>query len=473
MKNINIKLVGVFVLIILTLGSCKKWINTDLNVNPDAPTDAPMATILTTAEVNMGFVTVGGNDYARITSIWVQYVHGIARQSESQTQYILSDGDMSGQWNDNYGVSMMDLYTLKQKAEAAKHPYYKGIAEVLLANALGVTSDVWNEIPYKEAFLGLANLQPHFDSQQSIYASIFSLLNQAIADLSVTGFEGSVDGDIIYKGDVAMWVKAAYALKARYALHLMKVQNTVIPNPIDTALASIEFAFNDNSEDLQVNFLDQYDKANPLFLFMDNRGDIVMDSVFIKILQDHQDPRISVYATSIASDTAIYHGAGWGYAGEDCSLPGPAVASQNSPVPLITHAECLFIKAECEFLKGNQTAAKDNLFNGLRASLEKNGVFNDIYFQAYQAFMGTITGDTLYHELMLQKHIALFYQAESYNDWRRTENAIGLSPNPNASRPEIPRRFPYANSEKTYNVNTPVVENNWVRVWWDNKITPK
>ncbi|MEI6884615.1 MAG: SusD/RagB family nutrient-binding outer membrane lipoprotein [Bacteroidota bacterium] len=469
MKKINIRLIGVFVLIVLTLGSCKKWINTDINTNPDAPTDAPMGTILTAAEVNMGFVTVGGNDYVRITSIWMQYMHGIARQSQSQTEYILSDGDMSGQWNDNYGVSMMDLYTLKAKAIAAKHPYFKGVSEVLLANALGVTTDVWNQIPYKQAFLGAANLQPGFDTQESVYASIFQLLNQAIADFSIVGFDGSIDGDIIYGGDVTLWTKAAYALKARYALHLMKVTNTIIPSPVDTALVALENAISDNAEDLQVNFLDQYDKANPLFLFMDNRGDIVVDSVFISILQAHQDPRINVFATSVGSnpDSAVYHGAGWNYSGEDCSLPGPAIASQNSPVYFMTHAECRFIKAECEYKKGNEAGAKTALFEGLKASLEKYGVFSDVYFQAYQAYIGTVTGAPLYKEIMVQKYIALYYQAETFNDWRRTDNVIGLSPCPYASTPVIPRRFPYANSEKTYNSNTPVVANNWVPVWWD------
>ncbi|MCX6306193.1 MAG: SusD/RagB family nutrient-binding outer membrane lipoprotein [Bacteroidetes bacterium] len=465
MKKINIKVIGVLFLIALTLGSCKKWIDTDLNINPDAPTDAPMGSILTTAEVNMGFVTVGGNDYVRITSIWLQYVHGIARQSESQTQYILSDGDMSGQWNDNYGVSMEDIHTLLQKATAANHYYYKGIAEVLLANALGVTTDVWNQIPYSEAFQGAANLQPKFDSQEAVYTAIFKLLNQAIQDFSVEGFSGEVTGDIIYGGDVTLWMKAAYAFKARYALHTMKLNASIMPSPFDTALAALPHAFSDNAEDLQINFQEQYDKSNPLYLFMDNRGDIVMDSVFIAILTGHQDPRIAVFATSLGEN--LYVGAGWNYAGEDCSLPGTAVANPDSPVPLITNVECHFIKAECSFKKGDEAAAKVSLFEGLKASLDKFGVYSDLYFQAYQANLAAVSGAPLYKEIMMQKYIALFYQAESYNDWRRTDNAIGLVANPNAGRSEIPRRFPYANTEKTANANTPVVSDNWQRVWWD------
>ena len=85
--------------------------------------------------------------------------------------------------------------------------------------------------------------------------------------------------------------------------------------------------------------------------------------------------------------------------------------------------------------------------------------------------MDTVHGLAFYHELMIQKYIALYYQAETYNDWRRTENIIGLVPNPNPGvKHEIPRRFPYPNSEKTYNSNTPVVADNYVRVWWD--VTP-
>jgi hypothetical protein len=106
----------------------------------------------------------------------------------------------------------------------------------------------------------------------------------------------------------------------------------------------------------------------------------------------------------------------------------------------------------------------------LSASLNKWGVYNDLYIQGYtNLYLDTLNVTLLYWELMTQKYIALFNQAETFNDWRRTNNAIGLGPNPtpSAQKNEIPRRFPYSLGEKSYNSNTPPNVTIWDRVWWD------
>ena len=69
----------------------------------------------------------------------------------------------------------------------------------------------------------------------------------------------------------------------------------------------------------------------------------------------------------------------------------------------------------------------------------------------------------------MQKWIALYNQAEAFNDWRRTNNVIGLSANPTtaAQKNEIPRHYPEAQTEVNYNPNTPKGIDLWTRVWWD------
>jgi hypothetical protein len=91
---------------------------------------------------------------------------------------------------------------------------------------------------------------------------------------------------------------------------------------------------------------------------------------------------------------------------------------------------------------------------------------------AYDSVVQMYTGADLFKEIMTQKYIALFYQAEAFNDWRRTDNVIGLVPNPTppVTRHEIPRRFLYPTDEVNYNPNTPGdVTNIWQRVWWDKE----
>lgn len=471
MKKIDIKIIGVFLLMVLVLGSCKKWIDTEININPDAPQDAPMYTILSSAQVTMGFNTVGGNDICRVTAFWMQYFQGLDRQSLATSNYILQSQDVNNLWNTNYAGAMEDLKVVLDKSYALDQPWYRGVAQVLMANCIGITSDFWGDVPFSQAFQGSNNLTPKFDSQQQIYITIQSMLDSAIVNLQKPnpGYYNDVQGDLMYGGDLAMWVKAAYAFKARYYLHLSKVS----PTAYNDALGALTNAIGDNSEDLQQPF--NGDSPNPLWFFMYNRGDLTMHARFIDMLKLRQDPRLTVFATT-AADGVSYYGNDFGGVDWDASYPGTAIADVTTPVPLITNVECLFIKTEAEFMTGASPAVvRNDLIAAVSASMDKYGVLNPLYIQAYDSVLQHYTGDTLFHEVMVQKYIALCYQAESFNDWRRTNNAIGLIPNqtPPVTRQEIPRRYLYPTDEINYNPNTPSVANIWDRVWWDTNLGGK
>ena len=467
MKKINIKLIGLAFLVVLALGACKKWIKTDINTSPDFPSDVPMGSLLTGIQTNMGYNTIGGNDICRVTSIWLQYFQGIARQSASTTNYILRDGDVNNQWITDYTNTMMNLYTLMGKAKSANNPTFLGIGEVLMANSLGIVTDVWGDIPYSQAFQGMANLSPAFDSQQSIYAVILGLLDDAIKNLALDGAP-TADGDVMYGGDPSLWLKAAHALNARYILHQSKID----PNAWTNALAALAGSISSNDEDLQFTFYDAAGMQNPLYQFMNQRaGDLCMHKTFIDTIWGvRHDPRTPMFAT-LSKDTANpYLGAGWSDAGDNASLPGDAVGAAAAVIPFVTYVECLFIKAECLY-KTNAPVeqVRTALLDAVTASMEKWGADYTSWMVFYSAYINVASGVPLYKEIMMQKWIALYNQAEAFADWRRTENIIGLVANPTsvAAQNVIPRRFPYPLSEKNYNSNTPLNVDIWQRVWWD------
>jgi hypothetical protein len=474
MKNITFRFIGVLLLVALVFGSCKKWIDTGINVNPDAPKDVPMSSLVPAIEANMAYTLIGGNDYSRVTSQWVQYFQGVARQSQGESNYIWHDGDVDNVWNTAYAGIMENLLIVKSKATAAKDKMNLGIADVLLAESIGFVTDIWGDVPYSQAFQGLAQLNTPFDKQQDIYPKILALLDTAIASFSSTPLVYE-SGDLIYPngdGDPAAqgaaWLKAAYGMKARYTLHLCKTDPAAWANALalinDGALAS-------NDDDMQFAFFSSVGEQNPLFQFMDQRGDIAMHKTFIDMLNLRFDPRRAPYATMTADTVTPWVGADWGSTGENASLPGAGVASPNSPIFFLTYAECLFIKAECEYHANHaDPQVKADLVNGVTASLNKWGVFSAPYIAAYSAYLDTVSVDTpLYKEIMTQKYIALYNQAETFNDWRRTNNLIGLVANPTtpAVQNVIPRRFPYSLGEKSYNTNTPANVDMWQRVWWD------
>jgi hypothetical protein len=462
MKNIRFKFIGMLILVLLILGSCKKWIDTGINVNPDAPNDAPMKSILPSIEANMGYNTVGGNDYARVQSIWMQYFQGVDRQAQGEASYIWNDGDVDNLWNTNYANTMMDLVQLRTKASGS--PTYLGIADVLMAESLGMTTDVWGDIPYHDAFKGVNSLNPAFDRQDTVYNNIYALLDEAIAKLSSS--KALAEGDLIYSGDPAMWLKAAHGLKARYLLHLSKQKGTAFAD----ALAALEGSLASNDDDMQFVFNDVSGYENPLYQFLQQRsGYITMHKTFMDMLTLRQDPRKTVYAAKGPSVLDPYQGADWVSSGDSASTPGDAVGAANAPVLFLSYAECLFIKAECELkTEASDDLVKADILEGLTASLKKWGVFSNAYVSGYDSlYLKGLPHDALYAEIMAQKYLALYNQAESFVDWRRTNNMIGLQPNPAEASKGIPRRYPYSLGEKSFNPNTPKGVTLWNRVWWD------
>jgi len=91
-----------------------------------------------------------------------------------------------------------------------------------MAYLLGITTDHWGDIPYSDAFKGYeSDFTPEYDTQEEIYTTIFTLLSEAVTDLNATESLFSPDTeDLIYGGDLDKWIKASYALKARFSLHM-------------------------------------------------------------------------------------------------------------------------------------------------------------------------------------------------------------------------------------------------------------
>jgi hypothetical protein len=467
MKKINIKLIGLVFLMALALGSCKSWIDTNINTNPDLPADVPMSSILTGVQANMAYNTIGGNDISRVTSIWLQYYQGTARQSQSTSNYYWLESDDNNLWVTDYTNTMMNLQMIISKSATENNITYKGVAEVLLANTLGVVTDVWGDIPYSAAFQGIANLNPSFDNQQKIYTTIMNLLDDAIVQLSDPGAP-AIDGDVMYGGDPALWLQAAHTLKARYILHLCKLQPTAFAD----ALAALDGGISSNDNDCQFAFFDAAGMQNPLFQFLTQRaGDISMAQVFIDTLNlVRHDPRLPMFATLSLDTARPYFGNSWGETSSDASMPGNAVASAAAPVPFITYVEALFIKAECLY-KTNAPVeqVRAALIDAVTASMQKFKADYVAWMTFYSAYINVASGAPLYKEIMTQKWIALYNQAEAFNDWRRTDNVIGLMANPTSSaqKNEIPRHYPEAQTEVNYNPNTPKSIDLWTRVWWD------
>ncbi|MFN8242076.1 MAG: SusD/RagB family nutrient-binding outer membrane lipoprotein [Bacteroidales bacterium] len=445
-------------LLILTLltGSCSKWIDPEMNVDPNNPTDVGEPQLLAPVEVNLAYIV--GGELARWNCVWMQQIAGLQSQSAENDIYTISEADVTNAWSWNlYSPGMINTKIIMEKAAKGGSPHFAGVARVLMAYHLGVTTDEWGDIPYSEALSGLQNnFKPKYNTQAQVYDTIFALLDQAIEDL---GAPSSVlspgDEDIIYGGDLDKWIKTAYALKARYNMHLSKRNGNA---SYTAALAAVADAYTSNDDDFKLIFGTAFSNSNPIYQSEQRRaGYYSASATYQAKLALTGDPRQTVYFTGTVGSKP-------GEPNTEAASIGAAYASSNSPVYLMSFAEVKFIEAEASFRTGDPVRAANAYNDGLKASLQREGVYGDgTWYNSQKETSASITLE----KIMNQKWLSSFLQIETWSDWRRTGFPV-LQLATGAVINQIPRRLPYPDDERLYNgTNMPAGLTITDRVWWD------
>jgi hypothetical protein len=456
-----VKFAGLMFVSALVLVSCDQWIDTDINIDPDAPADVPMNLMLPAIEQAVGF-NIAGNDIVLTTNNWMQQFDGIDRQSKTISRYQYFPADVNNIWNSIYSSILINSKILIDKAENTEgqySPYNAGIGKVLMATSLGVSTDLFGDMPFRDALKGDKNvLTPKFDTQEKIYDTIKVILDGAIADLGKAATENlvPVKGDVIYAGNIAKWKKAAYSIKARHILQTSKVKGNAA---FTEALAAVTNGFSSNADDMMVPW--ESANHNPIFQFMEQRGDVRMGATLVDLMKSISDPRIPFY---VAKDgDGNYTGSIIGSYNDLASKPGDYVAGATASSVIISYAEVKFIEAEANFMLGKTTEAAAALLAGVKASVAKvTGAAMD---QAW--YDANIGNQTLSLELiMTQKYISSFGTNQAYADYRRVGLPV-ITPHVEGVLPNVPTRYPYAQDEISYNganVPTAAISD---KLWWD------
>jgi len=165
--------------------SCKKYL--DINTDPDSISDAPLAQLLTSAQVNLGFE--GGSDLFRYSTLIAQQMSGQAsqpNQTYEYDRYNITGSDENNVWGNMNSTTLSDLELIIKKASTAGSPYYSGVAKILKAYEYQKMVDTWGDVPYTEAQQLDKNTAPKYDKGEDIYKSITTLLTDAITDLNAT-----------------------------------------------------------------------------------------------------------------------------------------------------------------------------------------------------------------------------------------------------------------------------------------------
>ncbi|HEX6533652.1 MAG TPA: RagB/SusD family nutrient uptake outer membrane protein [Gemmatimonadaceae bacterium] len=423
--------------------SCQNFL--DVNTNPNAPQTvsaylylAPMLHWMATSP------QYDGRYVGRYAQEWVyRFSSSSQPYSWDRMGYDAASDAGAQQWRDVYwslGQNLVDMNTL---AEQEQRWDLLGVGLILKAWGWQVLTDMHGPIIIKEAF-DQTRTTFDYDTEEYAYQEVDSLLNAAIVLLQRT--DGAVDqgylaqGDHMYNGDRAKWLKLAYGM---LALNLNHFSNKASYNP-DSVIALVDKSFTSNDDDALFPYpaASANDDKNFLGTSRDNITRYRQTEFIVHLMDGTEfggvvDPRMSRMLSP--SPDGQYRGLNplkkgfsglsadqipnnfYGYPGTaGAGQPSRYIFSDKSKIPVMTYSQLQFIKAEAAYRKGDKATALAAYINGISSHIDFVNARNQddgqtptqITDAEKQAFLSnpaivpaTADGLTLSH-IMSQKYIA-------------------------------------------------------------------
>jgi Starch-binding associating with outer membrane len=413
-------------IVLLTMNSCKDFL--DINTDPTLKSDVTLQDLLPTLQFYTGETTYSS------AYIACQYIQQIGSNVSGGATDAQTESENEGGWTNFYLNIVPHANLIIAKGQKENAPVYVGIAKVLLAYNLGIATTAWENVPYAQSDKAANKVfAPAYDSQESIYTAIQKNLDEAIIELAKGGTKPAAD-DLLYGGDTNKWSKAAYTLKARYAMHLTKKSPT---KAATDALAALAKGFSSNDDDLQLvyntrNLSPWYSRV----ALANNTGNLTItySNTLIQLMNAVKDPRLPIIATLKKNQTT--------YAG---ATPGKGTGSTtdfsvsswhskvSSPIVFATFAEAKALEAEAKFLQnggniksiGTNQATYDAFLQIAKVNMDKLAVpaAAATTYLTQPAIDVKAEKLTLMH-ILTEKYKAQFLNGDTWNDMRRYDYAL-------------------------------------------------
>jgi hypothetical protein len=421
--------------------ACSDFLSGDkLDFDPNRPTSAEAAQLLTAVQVNSYYILNG--HAARVLAMWMQQMAGTDRQYRGYDQYSITEG-LFGEYSSAYtGGGLIDMRAIQADAEESGNKVLGGIAKVWEALVMSFIADMYGDASYSEAVDGDNHPTPVLDDQVSIYAALQTLLDNAIADL--TSHQGSVgDLDLSLGGDPDAWIQVANTLKARLYLHTAEVNPSAYQQALSAlcsgaTLSTCTKGISSSAGDFNEYHSSASGEENIWWQFIARDRDSYMrpGKFLVDLMNARNDPRRAEYFQ--LNGSGVYGGAapGEGLSNAISNL-GLTRLDPDYDQPVLTYMETLAIIAEAAYRTNNIALARAAL-DAMRA--EYGG----------SAVGASLSGNALLLRILEEKYIALFQNYEVYNDWKRTCYP-NLTPATQAYQGNIPARFTYPVAERSSN----------------------
>jgi hypothetical protein len=436
-------------------------------VNPKAPTEVPVSTLFTNAQVAL-FNQVDDNNVNRNTTrLIVQYWQQTTYFDESR--YLFQDRQIP----DNYVVEfyrdvLMDFKRAKDilaendGGDPAQRDRQVAVIDILMAYAYLTVVDAFGDLPYTEALQLNDNITPAYDNAASIYDAEIANLKAA---LGVLAGGGSTWGgaDVVYGGDAGLWRKFGASLLLRAGMRLADASETKAKEAVTAAVNAGVFTDESEAGFLYWNGIFPYVNAIYNAYLVDNRKDYLPTNTIIDLMANQDGMIHDLGGVDPRLDKYFIEGPEGGYIGAVAGLDGAQSYQLFSqfqaiffeatfPAMLIDYIEVEFLLAEAAQRGfGVSGSAEDHYNNAVTASIVFWGG-TEAEASTYLGYSGVSYDAAKWKERIgVQKWIAFYNRGiEAWAEWRRLDF-------PKLNVPEgmvyndIPKRMPYPYNEKLQN----------------------
>ncbi|MFD0750902.1 SusD/RagB family nutrient-binding outer membrane lipoprotein [Mucilaginibacter calamicampi] len=489
----------------VSLSGCKKFL--DVNTNPNSPDSAAPNLLLPASQAATGQIM--GNFFQINGNIWAQYWTQNPTSSQYRTvdQYNPAATASDRAWNILYRGALVnaDLITKSNDAGIA---YTRGIAHLMKAYTLQVTTDAFGDVPVKEALQSELFRNPHYDAQSVVYDSVFYNIDRGLALMNASASASPGAQDLVFSGSVANWKAFANTLRLKAGLRLAYIDAVKAKAQVQAAYTAAAVTtggvttYSFLTVDASIKYLSTGGNENPLYnemVGLNRVQNIVASTTAVAQFDANSDPRVAKFYdllpvdATAKTDRSIAQGtyAAGANNGKTVSPPSPLVggrasnsASATAPVKFISAAESWFLQAEAvarNWAPAGQVLA--TLYtNGVRASFTSVGLTAgdaDTYLGVAGNVTQFVTPLTIGTEedkiksIITQKYFAMcgFQGFEAWTEWRRTgyptffvKSAASV-----IGGVRMPLRMLYPATESTTNTNYPGLKVIYAPVWWDTK----
>jgi hypothetical protein len=493
--------------------SCTDDTMDEINEDVNHPTSVSSNFIITSIET-VSAVLVTGGDFNTYLSVCMEHQSGSTGQMfDADRRYVVMEepSSFSNSWAnlyDNLSAGKDLISICSEGGKEAGNLINKGIGEALMAYNLAMATDLFCDIPWSQALDFAQYMNPQLDKQEAVYKDIFALLDQALVDLQSGSPSSTGNADVIYGGNASKWVKAVYALKARYTLRLIG-RSSDKTGDLNKILDYVSKSFGSAADELKLDKYDGSTMFNPLYTFSNSLNYLSLSKSLMDKLISRNDPRAEQVAINPADKTIISPSDpeydpfpnGTGDRSQDVYSQASFSWGVTAPTQLLSYHELLFIKAEAlarlnqdasAALKAAVAAAFDNLAVGVVASINSTNANRKVIGactltaalgeEYFESRIQSLYKANPLKEVMIEKYLAFFGSSgesvEAFADYRRMlylgESFIQLT-NPNNaatsvfSKGHFPLRLAYGEATSNPYVREAQGNGEFVYsepVWW-------